>query len=219
MRAASVACAFGFAAVTFLAVGCENKVIKENNTTGTEEGLPGGERESVPCAKAGDPTAAIDAFDTTPGDESSGLVCDVANVLDEDDNLTGLARPGAGKASLLGHDVNGCVGVKFGNGNTISSLVMRMRPLSGMCGHQCTQGGSDGCGTGWKMQIYVGKSFESMQWLQQLSLTNAELFEYRVAVHKSYEAQYAIVCREATPETGDDVGIDSISGLCGEPKK
>ena len=210
---------FAFAAVTSLVVACENKVIK-NETPGTgQEGLPEGERETIKCAKAGDPTDAVNVFDITPGTEAEGLVCDTANALDEDGNLTGLARPGAAKGKLLGREVNGCVGVKFGNGNTISSLVMKMRPLSGMCGHSCTEGGENGCGTGWKVQIFVGPSFEKLEWLQQLSLTTQDLFEYRVAVHRSFAAQYAVVCREATPETGDDIGIDVLWGLCDEPPK
>lgn len=213
------ASAFAFAVVACLVVACENKVIK-NDTPGTGgEGLPEGERETVKCTKAGEATAGVNAFDTTPGTEAEGLACDVGNVLDEDDNLTGLARPGAAKGALLGKEVNGCVGVKFGNGNTISSLIMRMRPLSGMCGHACKEGGDEGCGTGWKVQIFVGPSFEKLEWLQQLSLTTLDLFEYRVAVHRSFAAQYAVVCREATPETGDDIGIDAISGLCDEPPK
>ena len=209
-----------FLSVTTLALACENKVIKADNSSGGPgEGLPEGERETVPCTKAGNPTDAVNAFDVTPGSEAEGLVCDLGNVLDEDDAMTGLARPGAAKGTLLGKEVNGCVGVKFGDGNTISSLVMRMRPLSGMCGHNCTQGGDDGCGTGWKVQIFVGPSFEKLEWLQQLSLTKPEMEEYRVAVHRSYAAQYAVVCREATPETGDDIGIDVIWGLCDEPPK
>lgn len=216
MRLAS---AFALAAVTSLVIACENKVIKTEAPGTGEEGLPEGDRASEACTKAGTATIAVNAFDVTPGTEADGLVCDLANVLDEDDNLTGLARPGAAKGTLQGRDVNGCVGVKFGDGNTISSLIMRMRPLSGMCGHSCKEGGAEGCGTGWKVQIFVGPSFEKLEWLQQLSLTTPELFEYRVAVHRSYAAQYAVVCREATPETGDDIGIDVISGLCDDPPK
>jgi len=216
MRPASF---FAIAAVTFLVIACENKVIKnEAPAGGGESGLPGGAREGTPCAKTGDPTYGIDAFDTTPGAEDAGLVCDIANVLDEDDNLTGLARPGAAKGSLFGHDVNGCVGVQFSEGVVLSSLVMRMRPLSGMCGHSCKEG-TDGCGTGWKVQVFVGPSIDDLQWLQQVSLTTKDLFEYRVAVHSSYKARFAVLCREATPETGDDIGIDIISGLCGDPPK
>jgi hypothetical protein len=210
---------FSFAAVAFLAVACENKVIKTQAPAGGESGLPGGPREGAPCTKVGEATFAIDAFDSTPGAEDAGLVCDVANVLDEDDNLTGLARPGAAKGTLFGHEVNGCVGVQFSEGVVLSSLVMRMRPLSGMCGHACKEGGADGCGTGWKLQVFVGPSLNEVEWLQQVSLTTKDLFEYRVAVHSSYKARFAVVCREATPETGDDIGIDSISGLCGEPPK
>jgi hypothetical protein len=218
-RLMRVASAFTFVLVTCLVVACEKKIIKQENNPGTEEGLPEGERESVKCAKAGDPTAAVNAFDTTPGTEADGLVCDLGNVLDDDGNITGLSRPGASKGTMLGREVNGCVGVKFGDGNTISSLIMKMRPISGLCGHSCTQGGENGCGTGWKVQVFVGPSFEKIQWLQQISLTKPEMFEYRVAVHRTYAAQYAIVCREATPETGDDIAIDSISGLCDEPPK
>jgi hypothetical protein len=216
MRRAS---AFAFLAVSALVVACQNKVIKNDAPSGDQSGLPGGPRDSVPCAKAGDQTFAINAFDVTPGDTSNGLVCDVANVLDEDDTLTGLARPGAGTGTLMSHDVNGCVGVQFSDGVVLASLIMKMRPVSGFCGHSCTQGGSDGCGTGWKVQIFVGPSSDSLQWMQELSLTTQDLFEYRVAVHASYKARFAVVCREATPETGDDIGIDIISGLCGDPPK
>lgn len=219
MRLASAFAVAFVACSVCLVAACENKVIKTTPGGGGEEGLPEGERESVECTKAGEPTGGVNAFDTTPGSEAEGLACDIGNVLDDDGNLTGLARPGAEKGTLVGHEVNGCVGVKFGDGNTISSLVMKMRPLSGMCGHSCKEG-ADGCGTGWKVQIFVGPSFEKLQWLQQLSLTTNDLFEYRVAVHRSYAAQYAVVCRDAaTPETGDDIGIDIISGLCDDPPK
>jgi hypothetical protein len=215
MRAVPV---LAFAAVALFVVSCtENKILVKNEP-GAGEGLPGGPRESVPCTKAGAATFAIDAFDVTP-DGADGAACDVANVLDEDDSLTGIARTGGGKATLVGHDVNGCIGVQFGTGVTISSLIMKMRPLSGTCGHACTTGGSNGCGTGWKVGIYVGPGFDKLQYLQQLSLTQKDLFEYRVAVHSSYRASHAVLCREATPESGDDIGIDIISGLCGEPPK
>lgn len=210
---------FSFLSLTSLALACENKVIKNEAPAGGESGLPGGPRESVPCTKTGEQTFGIDVFDTTPGDESAGLVCDLGNALDEDDTVTGLARPGAGKGTLFGHEVNGCIGVQFSDGVVLSSLLMRMRPLSGMCGHSCKEGGAEGCGTGWKVQVFVGPSVSELQWLQQVSLTTKELFEYRVAVHSSYKARFAVVCREATPETGDDVGIDIISGLCGDPPK
>jgi len=197
-----------------LAASCTNNTTVVKQDPGTDQGLPGGPRETVPCKKAGDPTAAVDAVDATP-DNADGAACDVANILDEDDSVTGIARTGGGKANLLGHDVNGCVGVKFGDGNTISSLIMKMRPSSGSCGHAC----SSTCGSGWKVGIYVGTAFSNVQYLQQLSLTQKDLFEYRVAVHSSYKANVAVICREATPETDDDLAIDVISGLCGDPPK
>src|SRR5205085_6410069 len=99
--------AFAVAFVTFLVVACENKVIKTEAPGGGEEGLPEGERASEKCTKAGTPTAGVNAFDTTPGTEAEGLACDIGNVLDQDENLTGLARPGAAKGTLLGHEVSG----------------------------------------------------------------------------------------------------------------
>jgi hypothetical protein len=80
---------------------------------------------------------------------SNGLVCEVDNLLDEDEMLTGLARPGPGKGTLMGHDVNGCVGVQFSDGVVLSSLIMKIQPASGMCGHSCIILMSDGCATAW----------------------------------------------------------------------
>lgn len=201
--------------VAIAAVSCTTTVNKVNQQNGTGDGIPGGPRESQPCSP-GNETFAIDAFDVTPKEEA-GAACDVANMLDGDDTAGGIAG-GAGKATLVGREVNGCVGVEFGNDIVLSSLIMKMRPVSGMCGHACTEG-KDGCGTGWKLQIFVGPALDRLQWLQQLSLTTKDAFEYRVAVHSTYKARFAVICREATPATGDDIAIDIVSGLCGDPSK
>lgn len=202
--------------VAVAAVSCTTTVNKVTQDSGNGEGIPGGPRESQPC-NPGDETFAIDAFDVTPG-EGAGVACDVEKVLDGDDAPMGIAAS-ATKATLVGRDVNGCVGVEFGDGIVLSSLIMKMRPVSGMCGHACTEGGDTGCGTGWKVQIFVGPAFDKLQWLQQLSLTTKDSFEYRVAVHSTYKARYAVICREATPASGDDIAIDVVSGLCGDPSK
>lgn len=212
MRAVIVA---SFLAAGLCALSCTNNVTKVVQQPGSGEGLPGGPRPSEPCSP-GDRTFAIDAFDTTPADEA-GAACDVGNLLDEDGSVTGIAASGGGKATLVGREVNGCIGVEFGEGIVLASLTMKMGQTSGMCGHACTEGGKDGCGTGGKVQIFVGPSFDKLEWLQQLTLTQRDLHEYSVAVHRSYAARFAVICREATPETGDDVAIDVVSGLCGEP--
>lgn len=212
MRAVSI---LSLIAVGLAAVSCTTTVNKVNQTSGPGDGIPGGPRESQPCSP-GNETFAINAFDVTPKDEA-GVACDVDKVLDADDTPTGLSASTA-KATLVGRDVNGCVGVEFGEGIVLSSLIMKMRPVSGMCGHACTDG-KDGCGTGWKVQIFVGPAFDQLQWLQQLSLTTKDSFEYRVAVHSTYKARFAVICREATPASGDDIAIDIVSGLCGDPGK
>jgi hypothetical protein len=212
MRAVSLVVAA--ATALLLVSSCTHTVNKIVEDPGPGEGLPGGPRASEPC-KPGSETFAIDAFDVTPSE--AGAACDIANVLDEDGSMTGIAGGSGAVATIAGQKVNGCVGVEFGESIVLASLVMRMRPVSGACGHACTEGGSEGCGTGWKIGIFVGPSFDKLQYLQQLSLTTKDVFEYRVAVHRTYNARFAVVCREATPETGDDVAIDSISGLCGDP--
>ena len=198
------------------ALSCTTKVNKVVQSSGPSEGLPEGPRPSEPCT-AGNATYGIDAFDMTP--DGAGAVCDVPNVLDDDGNVTGLASAGDGKATLKGHDVNGCVGVQFGDKIVLASLKMKMRPSTAICGHQCTEGGNDGCGTGWKLDIYVGPTFDELQWLQQLPLTQKDFFEYGVTVHSSYKANVAVICREATAGTGDDVAIDAIWGVCDQPPK
>ena len=202
---------FAAAAVAF---ACTNTVEKKTTSSASSSGNTGttGRRDSVPC-KGNAATMPIEAFDVVP-DEAQGKVCDLGDVLDQDGNLATIVRPGAATHKIAGRDVTGCVAVEFSDGVTLSSLVMKMRPVSGGCGHPCAAGGSEGCGTGWKLALFVGASLDKIQFLQQLSLTTSELFEYRVAVHKSYGAKFAIVCRDATPASGDDVGIDLISGLC-----
>jgi hypothetical protein len=205
---ASLASLLGVLAL--LGASCTNKVIKQTQPAG--EGLPGGPRPSEPC-KSGDQTFGIDAFDVTPS-EDAGSVCDVGNVLDEDGSVAGAsAASGGGKGDLVGFDVNGCVGVEFGEGIVLSSALLHMRPLSGSCGHSCTEG-DDGCGTGWKVRVYAGPSLDAIRHVQQVSLTTKDIKEYRLSIASEFEARFVVVCREATPDTGDDLGIDAISGFC-----
>lgn len=177
---------------------------------GPGQGLPGS-RASTACTP-GDHIFAIDAYNLTPSN-SAGSVCGLANILDEDGKEANLAS-GAAPGLLLDREVNGCAAVEFSEGVTISSLIMKMRPTGSACGQSCS---GEGCGTGWKVGIFVGPSLDQLDYLQQLSLTQTETFEYRVAVYGARLARFAVVCREATPNTGDNIAIDALSGLCAQP--
>ncbi len=196
-------------AASLVAAGCTEKVIVTNPPAAT-----GGtaRRESVPC-KTGEATLPIEAFDINP-DPATGTACDVANVLDDDGNAAGLAWSGGSSWKLAGTDVTGCVVAEFGDGITLDSLKMKMRPIAGACGHSCTEGGDEGCGTGWKVSIFAGPSIEKLKWVQQLSLTQAEPFEYSVFVYDTFKAKFVAVCREPTAATGDDIAIDALFGTC-----
>ncbi|AKV03898.1 hypothetical protein AKJ09_10561 [Labilithrix luteola] len=161
----------------------------------------------------GEVTLPIGAFDMTSS-EGGGRACAVGNVLDEDGKFAAIASAGSATHELAGRAVNGCIGVEFGDDILLSSFIMKMRPTHGACGHSCTPGVETGCGTGWKVAIFVGPTLEELEFLQQLSLTTEDVFEYRVAVFKSNRARYAVICREPTPETGDDVEIDALAGFC-----
>jgi hypothetical protein len=91
---------------------------------------------------------------------------------------------------------------------------MKMHPVESACGQTCAPGGDEGCGTGWKVSIYAGPSRDELKWLQQLSLTTADPFDYQVFVYKQFKANVVAVCREPTPATGDGIAIDAISGTC-----
>jgi hypothetical protein len=204
----------GFALLITVAASasCSDKtIIKKSGPGANGETETTGRRESVPC-KSGAVTAPVEAWDITP-DDSVGKVCDFGNILDDDGNVAGLDRLNEGTHKVAGRDVNGCVAVEFGDNITIQSLIVKMRPVGAGCGHACTPG-KDGCGTGWKVALFVGETYEKLEFLQQLSLTTADMFEYRVAVHESYKARFGVVCREPTPTGGDDIAIDSIAGLC-----
>lgn len=191
--------------------GCSTTTIVKKD--GTSGGAPAGQerRESVPC-KGGDTTYPIEAFDIS-SDEASGSACNVGNVLDEDGSFAALDWPGSGTHKLAGRDVTGCLAAEFGDDITLSSLSMRMRPVGTGCGHACTPG-DDGCGSGWKVSIFAGPSIEELDFLQQLSLTTADFFEYRIAVYDRFKAKFIAICREPTPAEGDDIAIDSVYGFC-----
>lgn len=180
------------------------------NADGEPEGT-GTRRESQPCAK-GKTTFPIDAFDINP-DETSGKACDVANVLDDDGSFAAIDAPSTATHKLAGRDVTGCLAAEFSEGVTLSSLTMKMRPVGQGCGHACTPG-EDGCGTGWKLSLFAGPSLSKLDFVQELSLTTKDFFEYRVAVYERFKARFVAICRQPTPPTGDDVAIDSLYGFC-----
>lgn len=154
----------------------------------------------------------IDAFDINP-DATSGEACDVANVLDEDGNFAALDAPSAATHELAGRAVTGCLAAEFSEGVTLASLTMKMRPIGQGCGHACTPG-DDGCGTGWKVSLFAGPSLAKLEFVQELSLTTRDFFEYRVVLYERYKARFVAICREPTPTTGDDVAIESLYGFC-----
>lgn len=188
--------------------------------TGGGDGDGGGDgalpprRPSVPCAK-GDVTAPIAVFDPNPA-ATIGQACGLGNVLDPDDVVTGLDWTGASTGKIDGRDVGGCVGVEFGEGIAISSVIMRMRPEKAACGHACTEGVAHGCDEpdDWGVHIFVGKSATSLEFLQALNLTERAFFEYRVSVNEVEKARFAVVCRKPGHAVSDDVVIDTIAALC-----
>jgi len=190
--------------------GCSTTVVKNGASSG--EGADGpGRRESVPC-KSGDTTLPIEAFDINP-DEATGKACNVGNLLDEGGSFAAIDWPGGGTHEIAGRAVTGCVAAEFSDGVTLSSLSMKMRPVANGCGHACTPG-DDGCGSGWKLSVFAGPSLEKLDFLQVLSLTTADFFEYRIAVYERFKAKFVAICREPTPAAGDDIAIDSIYGFC-----
>lgn len=169
-------------------------------------------RESVPC-KTGEATLPIQAFDINP-DAATGTTCNIANVLDDDGQIAALDWSGNGTHPIDGHDVTGCIAAQFSDGVVLASLNMKMHPVASGCGQACTAGGENGCGTGWKVSIFAGASLDTLKWLQELTLTQADPFEYKVVVYKNFGANVVAVCREPTPATGDDIAIDALSGTC-----
>ncbi|MBX3220036.1 MAG: hypothetical protein KF795_05910 [Labilithrix sp.] len=191
--------------------GCTTTTVVKND--GTSGAAPAGQerRESIPC-KSGDTTLPIEAFDIS-SDEATGAACNVGNVLDDDGSFAALDWQGGGTHKLDGRDVTGCLAAEFGDDITLSSLSMKMRPVGTGCGHACTPG-DEGCGSGWKVSIFAGPSIAKLGFLQQLSLTTGDFFEYRIAVYDRFKAKFIAICREPTPAEGDDVAIDSIYGFC-----
>lgn len=193
-------------------VGCSTKKIINQTGGGGPGGAEADPREVEACSKAGGTMLPINVYDITP-DEASGTACDVANALDDDGSMAALDWPGPGKHTLAGREVGGCLAVEFRDGDTLQSLSMKMRPVGAGCGHACTAG-ENGCGTGWKVSIFAGPSISKLDFVQELTLTKKELSEYRVVVYERFQAKFAAICREATAETGDDIGIDAVYGFC-----
>lgn len=200
-------------AVTVFALaagGCTTTVVQ---SAASSSGGPAesDRRESVPCTP-GDTTLPIQAFDINP-DEATGQACNVGRALDADSSVAALDWAGAATHQLAGRDVTGCMAAEFSDGVTLSSLTMRMRPVGTGCGHACAPG-DEGCGTGWKVSVFAGPSIEKLDFLQMLSLTTAEFFEYRIAVYERFKAKFVAICREPTPAAGDDIAIESLYGFC-----
>lgn len=196
------------ALVTLSLAACttETKVVPGAGSSGTTE-----RRESVPC-KTGEVTTGIQAFDRTG--EGGGAACDVGTVLDDDGAPATLGRPAAGTHTIDGREVTGCVAVEFGEGIELSAIIMKMRPVSGGCGHQCKEE-RGGCGSGGTVILFTGQtSLESLTFLQTMALTEKELFEYSVSVRKEKKARFAVVCRDASPESHDALAIEQIAGRC-----
>jgi hypothetical protein len=165
----------------------------------------------VPC-KSGDTTLPIEAFDINP-EEATGTTCNIGNVLDDDGSFAALDWPGTGTHKLAGREVTGCLAAEFSDGVTLGSLSMKMRPVGAGCGHACTPG-DEGCGSGWMVSVFAGPSIEKLDFVQQLSLTTSDFFEYRIAIYEGFKAKFVAICREPTPAEGDDVAIDAVSGFC-----
>ena len=204
-----------FGALVSSTTACSSdKTTQATSSGGTSSGDVGARRESVPC-KSGETTLPIEAFDINTDDLSQGSVCEFANVLDDDGKAAVLSYTGPTPHTLAGRDVGGCFAAEFSDGVTLSSLTMKMRSIGNGCGGAaCTQGGDEGCGTGWKVSIFVGPSLSKLEWLQQLSLTQADYFDYRVVVYDRFKAKFIAVCREPTAATGDSIAIDAVSGFC-----
>jgi hypothetical protein len=202
IRAASIAtvCALVFACTT------TTKIVPGAGSSGAT----GDRRDSVPCT-AGDVTTGIQAYDQTA--EGGGAACDVGTVLDEDDAPATIGRPDQGAHTIAGKQVTGCIGVEFGDAVELSAIIMKMRPVSGGCGHNCVMQ-RDGCGSGGTVVIFTGQSLESLEFLQTMALTEKVFFEYSVSVRKDKKARFAVVCRDAAAPAADAIAIDRIAGRC-----
>lgn len=199
------------AAVLVSASGCSSKSNDSKGASSTGGPAPTERRETVPC-KDGAITLPVEAFDINP-EEASGTTCNIGNVLDEDGSFAALDWSGDATHKIDGRDVTGCLAAEFGDGITIKSLSMKMRPVSSGCGHACTPG-DEGCGNGWKLSVFAGPSLEELGFLQELELTKTEFFEYRIQVAQRFKAKFVAICRAPTPAAGDDLAIDSLYGFC-----
>jgi hypothetical protein len=208
---ARAACAVG---ALFVVAACTHTKIIQESGGGAGDEDPAGtgaRREAKPC-KPGGTTLPVDAYDINP-DAESGQACAIENVLDDDGNVAGLDAPTDKTHEIDGRAVSGCVAAEFGEGITLTSLTMKMRPTAQGCGHECTPG-ADGCGTGAKLAIFAGPSLKRLAFIQELPLTSKDFFEYRIALYSEQQARFVAICREPKPQTGDDVAIDAIYGFC-----
>lgn len=208
---ARAACAGG--ALLVVAACTHTKIIQDSGGSSGGEELEGtGDRRDAKPCKSGATTLPVDAYDINP-DGESGQACQIANVLDDDGDVAGLDAPTDKTHEVDGRAVTGCIAAEFGEGITLTSLTMKMRPTAQGCTHECTPG-EDGCGTGVRLDIFGGPSIKGLKFIQELPLTTKDLFEYRIALYSQQQVRFVAVCRQPTPTTGDDVAIDTIYGFC-----
>jgi hypothetical protein len=200
-------------APAFIVIGSLVVACTTANTVpgGGSSGTSGAPREALPCA-TGEITNGVQAYDRTA--EGGGAACDVGTVLDADDQPATVGRPAEGTHTIAGKTVTGCIAVEFGEAIALSAIVMKMRPVSGGCGHTCGGAGRDGCGAGGSVVLFTGRSLEALEFLQTMALTEKTFFEYSVSVHRDRKARFAVVCRDAAAPGADALAIDWIGGRC-----
>ncbi len=195
-------------------VGCTTTIVEAPApppSDGSEEDAPGMEPDAQACSDDGI-ALPVSAVDSTPS-TTEGASCEHESALADDGTSAILTWSGPSKGKVAGIDVGGCLLAQFGTGVKLKSLSMKMRPVSGGCGHECTPG-ADGCGSGWGVQVFAGSSTKKLQHVQYVSLTTTDFFEYRIAISAAAAAKYVALCKAPTGQDTDDIAIDALYGFC-----
>ncbi len=173
----------------------------------TADGADGA--DGAACA-SGQKTFPMLAFDATPSG-TTGSACGVANLLADDGLVAGLDRPSSGSGSVAGKEVTQCVGADFGEGASLSTIVLRMGPGGNACNGFPCQMGPAGCGTGNVVSVFAGPTMSSLRSVPDVELTSAALADYDAPVK---QARFVVVCRQSWGQARDDVLVDSIATRC-----
>ncbi len=155
------------------------------------------------------------------GETPQALACNQENVIEDDGMLANLDRTTngtAGRTTLAGLLVAGCVGVRFDESVKLTNVAMRIGRVADGCGvSPCLEGADDGCSTdpGLQALLFAGPNENELRNVSNFKF-GMQLEVHRERLPETFAgAHVLVVCRSGNVSvTRDDVGVDAIWAEC-----